>query len=458
MAKHYHLIGIGGIGMGTLASLLLDQGHTVSGSDLKENDMCRGLRARGACIKIGHQTGNVVKNTDFVVYSSAVRINNPELIEAQSRNIPVLRRAEVLAQLVNLQTGITIAGAHGKTTTTSMISSLLINADLKPTTAIGGIINGQAAYNANLGAGKYFVAEVDESDGTFLYFNPQYSIITNMDFEHVDFYKNWEGITQAYAKFINCTRSNGTLIICGEDKRLLELVRQQKVKAVTYGFSDEQEVYAVRIVTDGFQSSFTCHTRKGKLGDFELNVPGRHNILNALACISLGLQLGVSYEVMFQTLKNFTGVKRRFQLKGRVDDVMVIDDYGHHPTEIQATLKAARLFGSKRLITIFQPHRYSRTKFLLNEFVEALSLSDELVLTDIYAASEKVSEGVGVKTLLEKLQKNLGPKVMFLKKEDILKHLQDYVHPGDIVLFLGAGDIYHLSDELVKILSSQKVS
>jgi UDP-N-acetylmuramate--alanine ligase len=451
MSKHYHLIGIGGIGMGTLASLLLDQGHTVSGSDVKDNELILGLRKKGACITIGHHASNV-KNADYVVYSSAIRVNNPELIEAESRNIPVLRRAEVLAQLVNAQVGITIAGAHGKTTTTSMISSLLINADLRPTTAIGGIINNHVAYNANLGAGKYFVAEVDESDGTFLYFHPTYSIITNMDFEHVDFYKNWEGISEAYAKFIACTRSNGCLIVCGEDRKLLELVRQQKTKAVTYGMSDQQDVYATHVKTDGFQSSFSCHTRKGKFGDFELNVPGRHNILNALACISLGLELGISYEVMFKTLKDFTGVKRLFQLNGRVNDVMVIYDYGHHPTEIAATLNAARLFAPKRLITVFQPHRYSRTKFLLNEFVEHLSLSDELILTDIYAASEKVSEGVGVSALLAELQKTLGPKVIFLKKEDILKHLQDYLQAGDMVIFLGAGDIYHLSDELVKSL------
>ena len=247
MSKHYHLIGIGGIGMGTLASLLLDQGHTVSGSDLKDNEMILGLRKRGVCINIGHQTGNIVKNVDYVVYSSAIRVNNPELIESESRNIPVLRRAEVLAQLVNNQVGITIAGAHGKTTTTSMVSSLLINADLRPTTAIGGIINGQAAYNANLGEGKYFVAEVDESDGTFLYFNPHYSIITNMDFEHVDFYKNWEGISQSFAKFIGCTHKDGCLIVCAEDKKLLGLVRQQKVKAVTYGISNEYDVYAADV-------------------------------------------------------------------------------------------------------------------------------------------------------------------------------------------------------------------
>jgi UDP-N-acetylmuramate--alanine ligase len=457
MGKHYHLIGIGGIGMGTLASLLLDQGHRVSGSDLKDNDLIHGLRKKGALVHIGHHTGNVARDVDFVVYSSAVRVNNPELIESESRNIPVLRRAEVLARLVNQKVGITIAGAHGKTTTTSMISSLLINAGLRPTTAIGGIINGQTAYNANLGEGKYFVAEVDESDGTFHYFNPHYSIITNMDFEHVDYYKNWDGITQAFTKYIAGTHSDGCLIVCGEDKKLLGLVRAQKVRAVTYGIGEGNDVYAADVKMDGFETSFVCATRQGTVGTFQLFVPGRHNILNALACISLGLQLGIAYEVMFRTLKDFSGVKRRFQLKGRAGGVTVIDDYGHHPTEIKATLNAARLFAPKRLITVFQPHRYSRTKFLLDEFVEHLSLSDELVLTDIYAASEKVSEGIGVGTLLERLQNTLGHRVTFLKIEDILKYLQEHVQDGDMVIFLGAGDIYHLSDELVKILNGSSL-
>ncbi len=456
MGKHYHLIGIGGVGMGTLASLLLAKGHTVSGSDLKDNEFTSDLRKKGAKVTIGHHTGNVT-TADYVVYSSAIRVNNSELIEAVSRNIPVLRRAQVLAQLVNEQIGITVAGAHGKTTTTSMVSSLLINAGFSPTTAIGGIING-SAYNANLGEGKYFVAEVDESDGTFLYFNPHYSIITNMDFEHVDFYKNWEGITDAYAKFIRCTAPGGKVIVCGEDGKLTGLVRQQNVSAVSYGLSDKLDVYASRIVTEGFHSSFMCFSRRGQVGDFELNVPGRHNILNALACITLGLELGIPYEVMRKTLQSFTGVKRRFQWKGTVDDVMIVDDYGHHPAEIEATLKAARLFSQKRLIVVFQPHRYSRTKFLLNEIAESLKASDQLVLTDIYSAGEKVSQGVGVGALFEKVQAILGPKVIFLKKEDILKHLQDHVRPGDLVLFLGAGDIYHLSDELVRILNEKLIT
>lgn len=457
MKKHYHLIGIGGIGMGTLASLLLAKGHKVSGSDLKESDMITGLRKSGAEVMIGHHTSNI-KKPDFVVYSSAVRVNNPELIEAVSHNIPVLRRAQILAQLVNEQSGITIAGAHGKTTTTSMVSSMLINAGLKPTTAVGGIINGAVAYNANLGEGKYFVAEVDESDGTFLYFQPKYSIITNVDFEHVDFYKNWEGILQAYQKFIQCTVPGGAVIVCGEDQRLDAMARaaSSDLKILRYGLNPSFDVYATDIETNGFTSKFTCHTPKGVFGEFQLSVPGRHNVLNALACITLGLELNIPYAEIFKTLKDFTGVKRRFQLKGQVEGVMIVDDYGHHPTEITATLNAARLFNSKRIVTVFQPHRYSRTKFLLNEFVESLKQTDELIVTDIYAASEKVSEGVSTKEFLAKLKETFGDRLTYLKKEEILNHVTTIARSGDLVLFLGAGDIYQLSDQLVKNLQSKK--
>jgi len=454
-AKHYHFIGIGGIGMGTLASLLLDKGYKVSGSDLKDNELTSQLRKNGALVSIGHHASNV-QSPDYVVYSSAIRVTNPEMIESVSRNLPLLKRAQVLAQLVNEQTGITIAGAHGKTTTTSMVSSLLLNASFKPTTAVGGIINGKT-YNAHLGEGKYFVAEVDESDGTFLYFRPAYSIITNIDFEHVDFYKDWNGITEAYKKFINCTAERGKLIVCAEDKKLQGLVQESKRMAVFYGFEKTCDVWAQNIVTEGFHSRFECYTQFGKLADFELIIPGRHNVLNALACITLGLQLGIPLEIMQQTLKEFGGVKRRFQLKGEVDDIMIVDDYGHHPTEIVATLKAARLFNKKRLVTVFQPHRYSRTKFLLNEFVDSLKLTDQLVITDIYAASEKPSEGAGIKDLLVPLQRELQDRVVFLKKEEILKYLTEFVQGGDLVLFLGAGDINHFSDDLVGALTEKKV-
>ncbi len=450
MSAHYHLIGIGGIGMGALASLLLAKGHKVSGSDLKANDLIGQLKKNGAVVHIGHHASNV-QHPDYVVHSSAVRMNNPEMIEAHSRKIPVLQRAQVLAQLMNEQIGIAVAGAHGKTTTTSMVASLLVNAGLKPTTAVGGIING-AVSNANLGEGKYFVAEVDESDGTFLYFHPMYSIITNIDFEHVDFYKNWDGILEAYRKFILCGRQGGCVIACGEDQRLRALVEASGVKVLTYGFTGACDIFARDIVTDGFHTTFACHTNNGKWGDFTLMVPGRHNVLNALACIALGQQLGLSQEVMVQTLKEFNGVQRRFQLKGQVDGIMVVDDYGHHPTEITATLEAARLFHPRRLVTIFQPHRYSRTKFLLDEMVASLKQSDVLVLTDIYAAGEKPTDGISTQQLFEKLQGALGDKVIFLKKEDIVPYMTQHATSGDLVLFLGAGDIYHLSNVLAEAL------
>lgn len=453
--KHYHLIGIGGIGVGTLASLLLAKGHKVSGSDIKDNELTMQLRKKGATISIGHHASNV-QNPDYVVYSSAIRMTNPEMIESGIRNLPLLKRAEVLAQLVNEEIAITIAGAHGKTTTTSMISCLLLNAGLKPTTAVGGIING-SSYNAHLGEGKYFVAEVDESDGTFLYFRPTYSIITNIDFEHVDFYKDWKGILEAYRKFIGYTNAGGSIIACVQDERLKSLVKESQKNCIFYGFDECCDVWAKNIVTDGFHSQFECYTKSGKLADFTLIVPGQHNVLNALACISLGLQLNISVEVMQKTLSEFSGVKRRFQLRGKVDDIMVVDDYGHHPTEIVATLKAARLFNPKRLVTIFQPHRYSRTKFLLNEFVESLTLTDQLVITDIYAASEKPSEGVGIEELLRPLQQKLGDRIVYLKKEDILHYLTDFVKSGDLVLFLGAGDVNHYCDDLINILSKKKV-
>lgn len=451
MKHYYHLIGIGGIGMGTLASLLLAKGHKVSGSDLKESEMTNTLRKEGATIMIGHHTANIQK-PDFVVYSSAVRMTNPEMIETVSRNIPALKRAQVLAQLVNAQQGITVAGAHGKTTTSSMIAGLLTEGKLEPTVAVGGIVKGTGA-SANLGDGKYFVAEVDESDGTFLYFQPQISVITNIDFEHVDFYKDWDGIINAYEKFIQCTKNNGLIIACGEDLRLTELVRKSNAKHLLYGFNPQLDVYARNIKATGFGSTFECFHGSKRIGEFQLAVPGLHNVLNSLACICVGISLGLTEDVISRALKAFTGVNRRFHFKGEVQGVMVVDDYGHHPTELKATINAARLFNRSRLVTVFQPHRYSRTKFLLDEFVDVLTLPDLLILTDIYAASEKPSEGIGIEPLLEKIKVKMGDRAIYLKKEDILPFVKKTAQRGDMVLFLGAGDIYHYSDQLVKELN-----
>ncbi len=453
MRKHYHLIGIGGIGMGALASLLLAKGHKVSGSDLKASDLTDRLKKNGAEITIGHHAGNV-RGPDFVVYSSAVPIANPERIGSVSRGIPLLRRAEVLAQLVNEQTAITVAGAHGKTTTTSMVASLLGEAGLNPTTAVGGIVKG-SDHHAHLGEGKYFVAEVDESDGTFLYFKPHFSIITNVDFEHVDHYKDWDGILSAYAKFMQCTRPGGTVIICGQDERLRRLAKAHAPRTLVYGFDPSFDVMAADVVTDGFNSRFSCHTPQGKLGDFELAVGGEHNVLNALACITLGLALNIDLAVIRRALGAFSGVRRRFQFKGEADDIMVVDDYGHHPTEITATLEAARLFAGRRLLTVFQPHRYSRTKFLLDEFAHSFDLTDELILTDIYAAGEKPNEGITTAQLFQRVRAVLGRRAAYVKKELVVETLARVARPGDLVLFLGAGDITDLCEPFLAALKER---
>lgn len=449
MAKHYHLIGVGGIGMGALASLLLDKGYKVSGSDIRENELTILLKKKGAKIFSSHHVENI-SGANCVVYSSAIKFTNPEMIEAVSAQIPILKRAELLAELVNQEIGITVAGAHGKTTTTSMVSHILLQAGLKPTTAVGGIINSTTtAYNANLGTGTYFVAEADESDGTFLYFKPMYSIITNIDFEHVDFYKNWDNIIAAYRKFIQRTNPEGCLIVCGEDPRLKQLAGEESIPSLTYGLSPSFDVYATDVVVAGYSSKFSCYYKGQLLGEVRLIIPGRHNVLNALAAIALSLRLNVPFEKIVGALKIFSGVKRRFQLKGNFNDIMVVDDYGHHPTEIMATLSAAKSFGKKRLVVVFQPHRYSRTKLLMNEFVESLGLSDYLILTDVYAAGEKPGEGADIQEFYPKIQERYGAGAVYLPKEKILAHLMETVRPGDLVVTLGAGDVTQLSDQFV---------
>ena len=452
--RRYHFIGIGGMGMGNLALLMLAKGYEVSGSDKKESELTRQLRERGATIFIDHHIKNV-QGAECVVYSSAISASNPEFFEAVRRRIPILKRAELLAELVNQEVGITVGGAHGKTTTSSMASLLLINAGLKPTTAIGGIV-GQG-YNANLGIGRHFVAEVDESDGSFLYFKPHFSIITNMDFEHVDYYHTWDKIKEAYAKFVECTVQCGVIIFCGDDVNLRQIVEAGERRFTTYGFGDGNEWIARNIQCDANGSSYECYYKGESLGRFELTVPGKHNVLNSLSVLALGFELKIAPDMIRKTLVNFEGVKRRFQKKGDVGGVLVVDDYGHHPTEIAATLQTAKALDRKRLITVFQPHRYSRTKFLMDEFSACFNLTDYLILTDIYAASEKPIEGVTTEALLHRIRAQRQKNLTYLKKEEIVDHLLKMVHPGDLVLTLGAGDITQVSDDLVHRLEERQV-
>lgn len=453
--QHYHLIGIGGIGMGTIASLLLDKGYKVSGSDIKENQMVHRLMKKGAAITIGHNSENVA-DADVVVYSSAVKESNCELAAAHRRGMPVLQRAQVLAQLMREHIGVTIAGAHGKTTTTSMVGQMLAHAGFNPTTAIGGIINGMNS-SATLGQGQYFVSEVDESDGSCLYFSPHYSIITNMDLEHLDYYQNWKNIAEAYQKFFEKTVPDGIILAYGDDKRLCELIRQGSKKYKTYGFSSDDYVFATNIVMDGFRSTFDCIINGVNRGQVVLNVPGRHNIANAMACISLGEELGVDFGTICQSLEAFRGVQRRFQVLGEFDGGYVVDDYAHHPTEILATLQTAKELSSGRVVGIFQPHRYTRFKALWKEFMDSLNDVDYLIVTDVYEASETPIEGVNSSKFVQDLKKICDNTVLYIKKEKILSHLLKTMQPQDLVITLGAGDINQIGYDLAKKLEHKKV-
>lgn len=451
--KHLHFVGIGGMGMGTLASLMLSKGYQVSGSDLKENQLTSHLKRQGALIHIGHSVGNI-DHPDRVIYSSAIKRDHPEIREARRQKIPVQRRAKLLAQLVNAQTGITVAGAHGKTTTTAMIAQVLLNAGLDPTTMVGGVVK-ESLNHAHLGSGKYFVAEVDESDGSFLFFKPAFSVVTNIDYEHLDYYKNWKNILKAYQRFLQQTKKGGCVFAYGDDRRLRTLLFGGKIDFVTYGTKEGNDLRAGNIALNGPSTAFDCFLKRKKLGSIRLHVPGEHNILNALAGVAVGHKLGIDFRVIQESLKGFRGVERRFQWKADIADILVVDDYGHHPTEIISTLKTARSLGKKRLITVFQPHRYSRTKYLWKEFAKSLSLSDYLILTDIYAASEKPMKGVTAEELFEEIKAVKGLKAVYLKKELICRHLLDLIGPGDLVIFLGAGDITHIGEDFVEKLRKQ---
>ena len=456
MTKHYHFIGIGGIGMGALAILLLKKGCQVSGSDLHENQMVQNLREQGARVAIGHARENI-SGADFVVFSSAVAQDNLELQEARAKKIPVMPRAQLLVDLMQGQTAVTVAGAHGKTTTTSMISNMLIKAGLQPTTAIGGMVtSGSSDYQASLGEGKYFVAETDESDGSFLKFSPKYSVITNIDFEHIDYFRDWDGILRAYAQFIGRTARDGLLVACGDDGNLRGMLARSPCPVRTYGFGPDNDLTAQNISIDAAGARFGCLLKGKPLGTIHLQVPGKHNVANALACVALGLHLGIDWNVIRESLGEYTSVQRRFQIKAKSGDIWVVDDYAHHPTEIRATLAAARQMGRKRVIAIFQPHRYTRVQSLWDEMAKSFYGIDYLILTDIYAASEKPIEGITSAKLKERIEQENSCHVVYLEKKDILRHAIGRAAPGDLIIVLGAGDITYVADELAWAVQGDK--
>jgi UDP-N-acetylmuramate--alanine ligase len=451
MKKYYHFIGIGGIGMSGIAQLLLKSGFKVSGSDLKENFITQQLVSLGAEIFLGHRAQNI-SGQDVVVYSSAITEDNPEVRQAKILGIPLIRRAQVLAQLMEQKTAITVAGSHGKTTTTSLVSCMLMEAGLCPTVAIGGILN-NIQTNACLGNGRFFVAEADESDGSFLNYAPKYSIITNIDQEHLDYYHNFGNELDAFRLFIERTQAGGCVFACSDDANLVNIMRRHEGRRLFFGLENPADIYAKNIVFNQLLSDFDCYLKDKFISRFHLALGGRHNISNALGVIGLGLELGIDLKHIHSSLKGYKGAGRRLETKFRSDKYLVIDDYAHHPSEIKATLAAVANLKVKRKIVVFQPHRYTRTQLLLNDFAQSFAQTDHLIITDIYAASEQPIEGVSALGLLNKI-KELDPKkeVLYLPKENILRHILGMIRDGDLVMTLGAGDIVKVSDALAKEL------
>lgn len=448
-----HFVGIGGIGMSGIAEVLLNLGYKVSGSDLRESDTTERLRGLGGEICIGHAAENLT-NVDVVVTSTAVQGDNPEVIEAKRRMVPVIPRAEMLAELMRMKYGIAIAGTHGKTTTTSMVATVLTHAGIDPTIVIGGKLNTLGS-NAKLGQGKFLVAEADESDGSFLTLSPTIAVVTNIDADHLDYYTGGlEEIKDTFVSFINKVPFYGLAVLCLEDRNITEIIPRIKKRFMTYGLSSQADLRATHVKLDGFNTSFTAHYKGYRLGEISFKMPGAHNVLNALACTAVALELDVPFDKIQEGFAQFGGVGRRFTVKGEQNGIMVVDDYGHHPAEIRATLSAARNgWPERRLVVAFQPHRYSRTKELFNEFVTCFYDADVLVLTDIYAASEQLIPGVSAERLAEEVRRHGQRDVTYIADRLALPdHLAGVVREGDIVITMGAGNIWQAGEELVRRL------
>jgi UDP-N-acetylmuramate--alanine ligase len=442
-----HFVGVGGIGMSGIAELLANLGYRVSGSDAKASEITARLSALGVEITIGHQPENV-GDVDVVVFTSAVKADNPELAAARSRRIPVIARAELLGELMRLRFGIAVAGAHGKTSTTSMIALVLERAGLDPTAVIGGRLSAFGS-NARLGRGAYMVAEADESDRSFLKLYPSIAVITNIDREHMEAYGSFEDLVQAFVEFANKVPFYGSVIACGDDAELMQLRPQLTRRVVTYGLTSEHvDLTAVDVQLNGFGSTCTVMRREPQdgtvqpLGGLRLQVPGRHSVQNALAAVAVGLELDVPFAHIAAGLADFQGAERRFQHYGMVNGIQVVDDYGHHPTEIAAVLAAGRAARPSRIIVAFQPHRYSRTRDLMREFGLALAGADEVVLTDIYAASEDPLPGVTVEALAASINTSRATPARIVRAvDDVPAALADIARPGDLVVTMGAGSI-----------------
>jgi UDP-N-acetylmuramate--alanine ligase len=452
--NHIHMVGIGGTGMNGIAEVLLNLGYKVSGSDLQENDATRRLEALGAGIAIGHRAENV-QGADVVVISSAVHEDNVEVERARASLIPVIPRAEMLAELMRMKYGIAVAGSHGKTTTTSMTALVLEAGGFDPTIIVGGRLNTIGA-NAKLGAGDFFVAEADESDRSFLYLSPFIAVLTNIDEEHLDQYRNIEEIKNTFVNFANKVPFYCPIILCLDDPNLQSLIPRLERRLITYGFSSQADVSARIHGFLEFRSSSTLYYKGRELGALNLQVPGKHNIANAMAATAVGIDLDIPPAVNLEALAAYTGTSRRFELKKIVDDIMVVEDYGHHPTEIRATLDAAKRGWSRRLVVVFQPHRYTRLSHLMQSFVTAFNQADVLITTEVYSAGETPIPGVSGRTLFEQIQQHGHNNVRFEPDMNkIPRLLREIAEPNDLILIQGAGNINRIVPQVIAALEEK---
>jgi UDP-N-acetylmuramate--alanine ligase len=472
-----HFVGIGGVGMSGIAEVLHNLGYVIEGSDMKESETTRRLRQLGININIGHRTENV-KKSDVVVISSAVDAHNPEVEAARKLSIPVIPRAEMLAELARLKYGVLVAGAHGKTTTTSLVASVLGEGKLDPTVVIGGKLKGMGS-NARLGWGEFLVAEADESDGSFLKLSPAIAVVTNIDKEHMDYFKTIEEIKEAFLSFMNKVPFYGLNILCADNEYVKELLPKVQRRFITYGLSEGLDLVAENIRISGLNAQFEAVLNGTSLGSFEVPLVGRHNVCNCLAAIAVANELKVNMDIIREALKNFSGVQRRFELKGTAAGIRVIDDYGHHPSEIIATLRAvkeavkaesgvkslelenpelvthnSKLISSRgRLVVLFQPHRYTRTRDLLGEFIDSFADADKVVLMDIYPAGEKPLPGVNSELLYRGI-KDMGQDIEYIgDREEVLGYLERELKDRDTLLTLGAGDVWKMGEEFLKLKS-----
>lgn len=450
--KKFHFIGIGGAGMSAIAKILLEKGFRVSGSDLNKSDTTEKLGKMGAEIFLGHCSGNI-GDADAIVVSTAIPVTNPELAAAREKGKKIFHRSDIVAALMSERLGIAVAGAHGKTTTTSMIALMLEKADVDPTVIIGGEVS-YFGGNAKLGAGKYLVAEADESDGSFLKLAPQIAVVTNIENDHMDFYKTMDNILEAFKQFLlKLSNDDGIAVLCFDNEHIRNMAKNLTKRYISYAIDNDADLTARNIRIHDAQTVYDVYKSGEMIGTIRLNVPGKHNVANSLAAVAVGLSVGISFGQIADGLSLFQGAKRRFQTKARLGGVWIVDDYAHHPTEILTTLTAARQTEPKRLICVFQPHRYSRTKLLQHEFGSAFLPADLLVLTDIYAAGEKPIPGIDGEVIKEEVEHQTKQKVTYIQdKTKIARYLSEISEPGDLIITMGAGNIYQVGEELIEIL------